>query len=151
MAQLGIKNVSKKSFSGTHDGMIFEFKAGELKMLESEIAMHLAGASNQSAIGGYALKIVAEKDIPEELRKEPDTKIDTLIGVKAIAKSVELMYDGKIFKFPKGSVVYLHREVAKELIGRSFEMNKPTLIEVKPEVKEAPKKDEIKNGKKEGK
>jgi len=157
MAQLGIKNVSKKLFAGTFDGVIHEFKAGELKLLDPVVAMHLSGASNQAAIGGYALKIIPLEDIPEELRKEPETKIDSLMGLKAIDKSVEIMFDGRIWKFPKGDVVFAHKEVASQLIARSIEDGKPTLAEAKPEVKEvkveAPKKEEVKNKneKKEGK
>lgn len=139
MAQLGIKNVSKKSFSGTYDGVIYEFKAGELKLMDPEVAVHLAGASNQAAIGAYALKIVPLADIPEELRKEPSTKIDSLMGVKSVgAKPYEVMYDGKIFKFPKGEVVFLHKEVAAELISRSMDNGKPMLVEAKAPIKAPP-------------
>lgn len=152
MAQLGIKNVSKQKYSGTHDGVIYEFKNGELKVLDSETAMHLVNGSNLSAIGANALKIVPLSEIPEELRKEPDTKTDTLMGVESISgKTVEIMFDGKIFKFPKGTPVFLHVGVANELISRSTENGKPTLAEVKPAPKkEEAKKEEVKN-KKEGK
>jgi len=138
MSQLGIKNTSKKSYAGTYDGVIYEFKAGELKLMDPEIAMHLSGASNLAAIGGYALKVVPMADIPEELRKEPETKTHTLTGVKSISgKLVEIMYDGKIFKFGKSEVTFLHKDVAAELIARSFENGKPTLAETKPEVAKA--------------
>lgn len=142
MSQLGIKNISKKSYSGTFDGVIYEFKAGELKLMDPVVAMHLSGASNLAAIGGYALKVVPMADIPEELRKEPETKTHTLTGVKSISgKPVEIMYDGKIFKFSKSDVTFLHKDIAAELISRSFENGKPTLAETKPEpAKSAPNK-----------
>ncbi len=143
MAQLGIKNISKKFFAGTFDGRIIEFKAGELKLLEPEVAMHLVQSSNQAAIGGYALKIVPLEDIPEELRKEPDTKMDSLVGLKSISgKPVELMFDGKIFKFSKGEVIFMHKSVAEEILARSIELGKPTLEEAKmPSKKEEIKKE----------
>lgn len=140
MAQLGIKNISKKAYSGTYDGVIYEFKAGELRLLESEVAVHIVGASNLSAIGGYALKIVPLDQIPEELRREPETKTDSLAGLRNVSKeTVEIMFDGKIFKFPKGGVVFLHRDVAAEMISRSMSNGKAALVEEKP----APKKEVV--------
>lgn len=150
MVSLGVKNISKSKYTGAYDGVPYDFQPGELRILDSDIAMHLMSNSNLAAIGGQALKVIPMNDIPEELKKDPETKTDTLMGVKNPSKEVvEVMFDGRFFSFPAGHVHYYPKSVAEELVNRSAEAKTPLVkVDSKIEKPAAPTREEVKKDKK---
>lgn len=126
---IGIKNSIDKKYTGMFDGNAYDFAPGELRILEAEIAVHLATNSNLAAIGKPALKIIPLDQIPEELLKSPSTDTKTIMGVKnPTENTVEVRYDGRFFTFPKGHVAYYEKSVALEIINRSVVDGKMALV-----------------------
>lgn len=156
MTSIGIKNVLGRSYTGVYGGVPYDFAPGELKVIDSEVAIHLAVNSNMSAIGGKALKILSMEEIPEELRREPETKIGSLTGVENFTdRFVEIRCNGTFYPFPKGHVSYFDAPLADELVRRSAEGGPATLraLKAKPAYKEEKKEEKKKETKekKEGK
>lgn len=117
---IGIKNTSKQPINPSFDGVIYEFAAGEIKVLPNHVAEHLARVTFTCALGASPLKLVAEKDLPKELLSSDSPVVAPTLAllVNDTEKDIIVLNDGDALTVPAKGKLPLPQRTAAAIYER---------------------------------
>ncbi len=128
MILVGIKNKTKKHYTGMFAGRAYDFAPGDMRLVASEIAKHLSDASVFSPVGDRFLHIIPVEKIEGEMKADPGTKCVGIVRVENPGKTKSVtMYDAKEYLIMPGGFVLVSEDIAQEIMLRDRNLKRGTM------------------------